>query len=245
MPRLRFSQEYLSTLVAILGTTISPYLFFWQASQEVEEEKALGHRTLRQRRGATLDDLYYAAWDVNIGMFFSNFVMYFIILATAATLHRAGHTEIRTAADAALALKPLAGEAAYLLFTLGLIGSGFLAVPILTTSSAYAVCEAYGWPHGLDEKLHRARRFYALIVGTTLLGTLINFAGIDVMSLLFWTAVLNGLLAPPLMIIIMLISSNKKIMGKRVNGPWMTALGWTATGLMFLAAIGLLATWTV
>jgi NRAMP (natural resistance-associated macrophage protein)-like metal ion transporter len=243
VPRLRLDREYLATLVAILGTTISPYLFFWQASQEVEEEKAHGATTLRQRQGASSDDLYYAAWDVNLGMFFSNLVMYFIILATAATLHRAGQTEIRTAADAALALKPLAGEAASLLLTLGLIGSGFLAVPILTTSSAYAVCEACKRPHGLDEKPHRARLFYALIVGSTLLGTAVNFLGIDVMALLFWTGVLNGLLAPPLMVIVMLISSNKAIMGKRINGPWIRLLGWAATGLMFLAAIGLVATW--
>jgi len=243
VPQIRLDREYLATLVAILGTTISPYLFFWQASQEVEEEKLQGRRTLRQRQGANGEDLYYAAWDVNLGMFFSNLVMYFIILATAATLHRAGSTEIRTAADAALALKPLAGEAASLLLTLGLIGSGFLAVPILTTSSAYAVCEAYGSPHGLDEKPHRARLFYSLIAGSTLLGTVVNFMGIDVMSLLFWTAVLNGLLAPPLMVIVMLISSNKTIMGKKKNGPWLSALGWTATGLMSLAAIGLVATW--
>ncbi len=152
IPTVRFDAGFLSTLVALLGTTISPYLFFWQASQEVEEKKAITRKRLWRRKGATDEELSYAAWDVNIGMLFSNAVMYFIILATAATLWKAGRRDIQTAADAAEALRPLAGDAAYLLMTLGLVGSGVLAVPILTGSSAYAVCEAFQWNYGLDKK---------------------------------------------------------------------------------------------
>ena len=152
IPTVSFDAASLAMLVGILGTTISPYLFFWQASQEVEEKKALRRKRLWRRKGATDNELSYAAWDVNIGMLFSNVVMYFIILATAATLWKAGRTDIQTAADAAEALRPLAGNAAYLLMTLGLVGSGVLAVPILTGSSAYAVCEAFHWKHGLDQK---------------------------------------------------------------------------------------------
>jgi len=154
-PTVSFDAASLSMLVGILGTTISPYLFFWQASQEVEEKKALRRKHLWRRKGATDNELSYAAWDVNIGMSFSNVVMYFIILATAATLWKAGRTDIQTAADAAEALRPLAGNAAYLLMTLGLVGSGVLAVPVLTGSSAYAVCEAFHWKLGLDKKGER------------------------------------------------------------------------------------------
>src|SRR5262249_8164577 len=158
----------------ILGTTISPYLFFWQASQEVEEEISIGRRTLQSRHGATDRELREAGIDVIIGMFFSNVVMYFIILATAATLFRAGKTDIQSAAEAAGALRPLAGDAAYALLALGLIGAGFLAVPILTGSSAYAIAEALGFRYGLDVKPRRAKLFYAMIVATTLVGVLVN-----------------------------------------------------------------------
>src|SRR5262249_28578155 len=150
VPEVQFDAEFLAMLVALLGTTISPYLFFWQASQEVEEEIALGHRRLRERQGSTDAELRTAAWDVNVGMLLSNLVMYFIILGSAATIYQAGPREIQSAADAALALRPLAGDAAELLLALGFVGSGFLAVPVLTGSSAYAVAEAFLWKHGLD-----------------------------------------------------------------------------------------------
>jgi len=233
----------LATLVALLGTTISPYLFFWQASQEVEEKRALTRKRLWTRHGCTDAELSYAAWDVNTGMLFSNVVMYFIILASAATLNRAGLTNIQTAADAAEALRPLAGNAASLLLTLGLVGSGFLAVPILTGSSAYAVCEAFGWKHGLNEKLAGAKRFYALIVGATVCGALINYIGINPVTALFWTAVLNGLLAPPLLMVIMLVANNKAVMGERANGLTLNILGWATVLLMSAAAVALLVTW--
>jgi Mn2+/Fe2+ NRAMP family transporter len=217
IPTFSFDSSLLTILIAILGTTISPYLFFWQASQEVEE-LTNGQKRLWQRKRPNDEDLQYAAWDVNTGMLLSNVVMYFIILATAATLHKTGQTDINTAADAAAALRPLSGNAAYVLMALGLIGSGLLAIPILTTSGAYAVCETFGWKWGLDEKFRRAKQFYVVIAVYTLVGLLINFMDINPMDALFWAAVVNGLIAPPLLFIIMLVANNKRIMGKRVNG---------------------------
>lgn len=243
IPTFSFDRTFLTALVAILGTTISPYLFFWQASQEVEEKIEMGQTTLRERKGATRKELKYAAWDTIIGMFFSNIVMYFIILATAATLFKAGKTNIESATEAAQALRPLAGDAAYFLLALGLIGAGFLAVPILTGSAAYAVSEAFGWKYGLDKKPERAKQFYAIIGVSTLIGTLINFIGINPIKALFWTAVINGFLAPPLLVIIMLVANNKKVMGNKVNGVWTNALGWITTVVMFAAAIALVLTW--
>jgi len=243
VPTFRFDSTFLTTLVAILGTTISPYLFFWQATQEVEEEVSLGRTRLWQRRGATDPELQYAAWDVNIGMLLSNVVMYFIILATAATLFKPGQTDIQSAADAAEALRPLAGAAAAILLALGLIGAGFLAVPILTGSAAYALSEAFGWRYGLDQNPARAKQFYAVIAVATLVGMLINFVGINPIDALYWTAVINGFLAPPLLVLIMLIANNRAVMGKRVNGPWTNLLGWAATAAMFAAAVVLVLTW--
>jgi NRAMP (natural resistance-associated macrophage protein)-like metal ion transporter len=243
VPALSLDGDVLTSLMAILGTTISPYLFFWQASHEVEEEISMGRRTLTARRGATDKELNYAGIDVTTGMLFSNVVMYFIILATAATLFKAGQTDIRSAAEAAQALRPLAGDAAYVLFAVGVIGAGFLGVPILTGASAYAIAEALGWKHGLDEKPRRARLFYAMIIVPTLIGMLVNFAGINPIGALFWTAVINGFLAPPLLVVIMLIANNRKVMGHRVNGRWANAVGWATTVVMFVAALGLVLTW--
>ena len=242
VPHLSFNAKFLSMLVAILGTTISPYLFFWQASQEVEEQISMGRTRLWQRKGATDGELHYAAWDVNLGMFFSNLVMYFIILATAATLFHAGKTDIQSAYDAAQALRPIAGRAATALLAVGLIGAGFLAVPILTGASAYALSEAFGWKRGLDHKPRTAKEFYALIAVSTLVGMMINFIGINPIKALFWTAVINGILAPPLLVLIMLVANNKKVMGTRANGRAVNALGWVATVAMTLAAMGLFAT---
>jgi Mn2+/Fe2+ NRAMP family transporter len=238
-PTFRFDSAFLAMVVAILGTSISPYLFFWQADEEVEEEISMGRRTLKQRRGASDSELKYASMDVNIGMFFSNLVMYFIILATATTLFKAGKTSIHSATDAALALQPIAGDAASILLALGLIGSGFLAVPVLTGSVGYAVAEGFGWKYGLDEKPKRARKFYAIIAASTLVGMLMNFIGINPLSALFWTAVINGFLAPPLLVLLMLVANNRKVLGKRVNGRGLNILGWLTTIVMFLAAIAL------
>jgi len=243
VPTLRVDHQYLMTLVAILGTTISPYLFFWQASQEVEEELNMGRLTLAEREGATDREIKIAEIDVNTGMLFASIVFYFVILASAATLHVAGKTDIQTATDAAEALKPLSGGAASILFALGLIGSGFLAVPVLTGSSAYAIGEAFGWNCGLDEKLRTAPRFYAVIIVSTLVGMLINFLRIQPVTALFWTAVINGVLAPPLLVMIMLVSNNKEVMGKRVNGRLTNFIGWTTAAVMSAAALGMFVTW--
>jgi NRAMP (natural resistance-associated macrophage protein)-like metal ion transporter len=243
LPTLRFNRQLLLVLVAVLGTTISPYLFFWQADQEVEEEISMGRRTLRQRVGATPAELKYADWDVAVGTLFSNVVMYFIILSTASTLFRAGMTDIQSATEAALALRPLAGNAAALLWAPGLIGAGVLSVPILTGSAAYAIAEALGWKHGLDEKPRRAKLFYGMITVSTLAGMLINFIGINPIRALFWTAVINGFLAPPILVVVMLIANNKKALGSHVNGRISNVLGWFTTIVMFAAAIALLLTW--
>jgi NRAMP (natural resistance-associated macrophage protein)-like metal ion transporter len=243
VPHLSFDQQYLTTLVAIFGTTISPYLFFWQASQEVEEEISMGRKSVEQRRGASYRELKKALLDTDVGMFFCNLVFYFVIVSAAATLHKAGVTNIQSATDAAVALEPLAGGAAKYLFALGLIGVGFLAVPVLTASAAYAVAETFNWECQLDDKPHEAKRFYAVIGGSTLVGVLINFAGINAMSALYWTAVINGLISPPLLVIIMLVSNNKSVMGQNVNGTGANVLGWLAAVVMFAAAIAMLVTW--
>jgi NRAMP (natural resistance-associated macrophage protein)-like metal ion transporter len=243
IPSFPWNRAFLALTVGILGTTISPYMFFWQSNQEVEEEIAAGRKTLAQRKGATVAELKYAALDVNLGMLASNLVMYFIILSTAATLFKAGKTEIQGAAEAAQALRPLAGRAAEALLALGLIGTGFLAVPILTGSSAYAVAEAFGWKHGFDRHPEHAKGFYWLIAGSTLLGMLINFVGINPMKALFATAVINGFLAPPLLFLILKVSNDRAIMGKRVNGKLLNVAGWTTAAVMSAAAIALVVTW--
>jgi len=237
VPNFHWNQSSVGTLVGILGTTISPYLFFWQATQEVEEEKSVGRKTLAQRRGATLHELADARLDVNTGMFFSNLVMYFIILATASTLHRAGLQDIQTARQAAEALRPLVGDAAYVLFAMGLIGTGLLAIPVLAGSASFAVAELFVWRAGLDLKPRRARRFYLVFAGAMGAGILLGLFGTNPIRILFFSAVLNGLLAPPLMVLVMLVGGNPKIMGEHVNSLWLRLLGWTATAVMTAAAL--------
>jgi NRAMP (natural resistance-associated macrophage protein)-like metal ion transporter len=243
IPKLSFDATFLATVVAILGTTISPYLFFWQADQEVEEEISFGRTSLAARRGASAAEIKYAKWDVRIGMFFSNVVMYFIILATAATLFKSGHTNIASAADAAEALKPLAHGAASWLFAVGMIGSGFLAVPVLTACNGYAVTQALRQQHGLNLKIRNARMFYGVIIASTLVGVVINFVGVNPIRALFLAAIINGFLAPPLLVAIMLVANNRQIMRDKVNGRWANILGWTTTLVMFLAALALVLTW--
>jgi len=236
VPTVHWNREWLMTLVGILGTTISPYLFFWQASHEVEEMKAQGLVTLRERQGATAHELQDARLDVGIGMLFSNLVMYFIILTTAATLHRAHVGGIETTRQAAEALRPLAGDGAYLLFTIGILGTGFLAIPILMGSASFAVAELYRWRAGLDHPFGRAPRFYLVMVVSLVGALVLDLLHLSPIRMLFWSAVLNGVLAPPLMVLVMLVGNNREIMGKDVNGFWLNALGWTATALMTLAA---------
>jgi NRAMP (natural resistance-associated macrophage protein)-like metal ion transporter len=242
VPDLRWSRDSIATLVGILGTTISPYLFFWQATQEVEEEKSMGRKTVAERRGASPHELADARLDVNTGMFFSNIVMYFIILATASTLHRAGQRDIQTAAQAAEALRPLAGDAAYVLFGIGLIGTGLLAIPVLAGSASFAVAELFSWRAGLDLAPHRAPRFYLVFAGAMAGGIVLGLFDTNPMRILFLSAVLNGLLAPPLMVLVMLVGGNRKIMGEHVNGFWLSLLGWTATAVMTAAAVAFFAT---
>jgi NRAMP (natural resistance-associated macrophage protein)-like metal ion transporter len=242
MPHIEWSSGFLATLVGILGTTISPYLFFWQASQEVEHERGQGRRTGAQRQGATDAELRAARTDVLTGMLFSNVVMYFIILTTAATLHAHGHYAITTAREAADALRPLAGHGAYLLFTLGLIGTGMLAVPILAGSAAYAVAEAQAWRGALDDRLRLAPGFYAVMAVAMLIGLALDYVGFNAVQMLFWSAVLNGVLAPPLIVLVVLLTSNPAIMGTRASSPLLRMLGWATAMIMTAAGIGMLVT---
>jgi len=242
VPHVPWDARAVPTLVGILGTTISPYLFFWQASQEVEEERAKGRRTVAERRGASDHELRDARQDVFTGMAFSNVVMYFIILATAATLFRAGRNDIETSRQAAEALRPLAGDGAYLLFAVGLIGTGLLATPVLAGSASYAVAELFAWRAGLDLKPSQARRFYLVLGGAIVAGVLLDTLGIGAIRMLFLSAIINGLLAPPLMLLVMLVGNNRAIMGTRVNGVWLNVFGWGATAVMTLAMLAFL--WT-
>jgi NRAMP (natural resistance-associated macrophage protein)-like metal ion transporter len=242
VPHVEWTNRYLAVFVGILGTTISPYLFFWQAAQEVEEDRAAGRRTVRQRRGATDEDLRRVRTDVLTGMFFSNLVMYFIILTTAATLHAHGETSIATAREAAEALRPLAGAGAYWLFAIGLIGTGMLGVPVLAGSCAYAVAEAEGWRGSLDDTPRLARRFYAVVAVAMLVGLILNYVGLDAVTMLFWSAVVNGVLAAPLIVLVVLLTSDHAVMGRRVNPPLLRWLGWATAVVMTAATVGMVAT---
>jgi len=243
IPEITPTKDYLFTFVAIFGTTISPYLFFWQAAQEVEAkqelEKEIGDRPHR----AIERELRSARTDVLAGMVVSNFVMYFIILTAGATLHVHGHTNVQSAADAAAALKPVAGSAAALLFTLGIVGTGLLGVPVLAGSAAYAIAEAARWRRGMDATPHQARNFYIVIALAMLIGTMLTFTPIEPIRLLLWSAVINGMLAPPLIVIVLVICNNRKVMGGQRNG-WMLNIGGTvAAVIMTGSAVALIASW--
>lgn len=235
-PTLTFSKDQILLITGILGTTISPYLFFWQTSQEVEEQILGGKTTLEQRQEeSTNQEIGAMRTDVWSGMFLSNMVMFFIIAACAATLYGGGITNISSAAEAAQALRPLAGDQAYLLFALGIIGTGLLAVPVLAGSASYALAESFGWRHGLYRNLRQAYAFYGVIIISTLIGVAINFIGMDSIKALIYSAVLNGLIAPVILILIILLSNNKKIMGRWSNHPVAASLGWIVTVLMVAA----------
>jgi len=241
IPHVEWSKNYISVLVGILGTTISPYLFFWQAAQEVEEDRDHRKNTVAKRKGATNKELHLAKRDVITGMLLSNVVMYFLILTTGATLNAHGQKHIETAKQAAEALRPLAGLGAYWLFTLGIIGTGMLAVPVLAGSCAYAIAEGAKWRDAsLNLQPRLAAKFYTVIAVSILVGLAFDFAGINAVKMLFWSAILNGLLAPPLVIMVVLLTSDRKIMGDRVNSPRMKLLGWTCAIVMSAAAISLL-----
>ena len=237
IPNFGNSASYLQALVAVLGTTISPYLFFWQANSEVDEAKDAGAESVKERRGASNADLKYMGLDVGAGMLASNCVMYFIILTTAATLHKNNISQIQSAGDAAKALAPLLGNWAEIVFAAGFIGTGFLAVPVLIGSSSYAIAEAMGWPCGLGEKFWKAKRFYLLVTVSMSAAMIFNYLKINPMQALYWTAILNGLLAPPILVLVMLVSGNKEIMGKRTNTVPLSIFGWLTTVLMTVAAV--------
>jgi NRAMP (natural resistance-associated macrophage protein)-like metal ion transporter len=226
-------------LVAILGTTISPYLFFWQASQEVEQEKAMGRRMLVQRQGATSREIVDRKLDVGTGTFFSNLVMYFIILTAALTLHQNGVTNIETSKQAAEALRPLAGSFAYFLYTAGLIGVGLLAIPTLTGSAAYAFAETFTWKEGLDKSFKGARAFYSVLFFSTLLGIAMDFLNINPVKALFWTAVINGVLAPFLLVAILYVACDRKLMQGQPSSMLSRVVVAITTIAMFAAAIGM------
>ncbi len=237
VPHLELSPGFLAAIVAVLGTTISPYLFFWQASSEVDEMKAAGEERRRGDGGVRRSQLTAARVDIVTGMLFSNVVMYFIILTSAAALHVHGKTQIQTAADAAAALQPFAGHFASVLFAAGLIGTGLLAVPILSGSAAYALKELLKLPGSLASKPSRRPTFYAIMIGATAAGVGIDLLGVNPITALFLTAVLNGIVAPPLLILIAILASDRGVMHRRTSGPLSKVLTWAAAAVMSVAAL--------
>jgi len=241
VPQFTLDRDHAMALVAIFGTTISPYLFFWQAGQEVEEQHRRHIKPLHISPRNAGPELRRIRLDTLVGMGFSHIVALCIVIATAATLHVNGVREIESAAQAAEALRPIAGDLAFALFAVGIIGTGLLAVPVLAGSAAYAVSETFGWTEGLNRKPREAKAFYGVIVFATAGGVALNFIGIDPMKALYWAAVVNGLLAPPLMTVTMFIATNPKVMGKLVLSRRLKFVGWLATAVMWvIAAIFLL-----
>ncbi|HEX4774019.1 MAG TPA: divalent metal cation transporter [Candidatus Saccharimonadales bacterium] len=242
VPHITFSKDQLLLICAILGTTISPYLFFWQTSQEVEEQILQGKTTVKMRQGAVKEDVRSMRIDVWSGMFLSNVVMFFIIATCGALLFSHGITNINSASQAAEALRPFAGNQTYLLFAVGIIGTGLLTIPVLAGSSSYAIAESFRWKEGLDTKLHKAHAFYGIIIIAMLVGLGLNFIGLDPIKALIYSAVANGIVAPIVLVPIVLISSNKKIMGQWVNKPIITFIGWLVVALMAIAGVAAILT---
>ncbi len=240
VPHVRFSRDWFATVVGVLGTTITPYLFFWQASLMIEDERAAGKTTIRSRQGTNDDELRVMHADVNVGMIYSNIVALFIIVTTAATLGAHGVHSIDSAQQAAQALRPLAGPGAELLFAIGMVGTGILAVPVLATSSAYVAAETFLFREGLDERPGRAVKFYATIALGVGIGIVMNLLGIDAIRALFWSAVLNGVAAIPLIVAIVWLASDKKIMGKWRSSPLARAWGWLTALIMAMATIAMI-----
>ncbi|NMM76671.1 NRAMP family divalent metal transporter [Acidovorax sp. SRB_24] len=243
LPHLQWQQDYITTTVAVFGTTISPYLFFWQASQEVEEMHAQPRaRALKDTLAQAGDQLRRIKLDTLIGMAFSNLVAFSIVLTTALTLHAHGVTDIQTSAQAATALRPIAGEFAFLLFTVGIVGTGLLAVPVLAGSAAYAVAGTFHWKSSLESKPMAAKGFYGIIAMATLVGVGMGLTSIDPIKALFWSAVLNGVISLPIMVVMMLMAVRSDIMGALVLGAGLKALGWLCTGVMAVAVLAMLVT---
>ena len=243
VPNLSFKREYMAALIAVLGTTISPYLFFWQSAEEVEEMKSPPkEKPLKKTPRRASAQLQRIKIDTYVGMAFSNLIAYCIILTVAVTLHAHGKTDIDTAAQAAEALRPIAGTFASLLFSLGVVGTGLLAVPVLGGSAAYAVGEAFRWPVGLERKAHEAKAYYAVLALATLIGLGLNFTRIDPIRALVWSAMINGITAAPVTCFMMLLASNRKVMGKLTLPVYLKVLGWAGAAIMALAAIGMFVT---
>lgn len=240
MPEVHLDRTWITTAMGVLGTTITPYLFFWQSALEVEEEKAEGRTTVAERRGATDEEIHEAHFDVNIGMVFSNVVMFFIITTTALTLFAHGKTNIQTAQDAAQALRPLAGDFAYLLFMLGMVGTGLLAIPALAGSSAYIAADTLSFRRaGLDQPPRRAPRFYAVLGAGLVIGAALPFTGIDPIRALYWSAVLNGVVSVPLLFLVIRIATDHKVMGRWRSSRLARAWSWIAFVLMAAAAVAM------
>jgi len=237
VPHFTFNKDHVTALVAVLGTTISPYLFFWQSGQEVEEQHRRHVKPLMVSPRRAGPELRRIRVDTLVGMAFSNLTAIVIVIATAATLHKAGITQIDSAVQAATALRPLAGELAFALFAIGIISTGLLAVPVLAGSAAYAVAEMFGWREGLNQRPREAKAFYGVIALATLAGVAMNFFNVNPMKALYWAAVVNGLLAPPLMIVTMLIAHNRKVMGELVIGRGLAFWGWLSTAVMSGVAV--------
>ena len=240
-PQLTWDNDTITMVVAVFGTTISPYLFFWQAAQEMEDLRAT-KGTLPHHKDEARRHLRRIRWDTLIGMGFSNLVAFFIILSTAATLHASGVTNIQTSAQAAEALRPLAGDFTFFLFSLGIIGTGLLAIPVLAGSAAYAVSEAFDWRTGLDLKPYEGRRFYSIVLIATIGGVILCFLPIDPMKELFYSAVINGVIAVPIMAVMMLLGTRQVVMGDYAIGKRLRWLGWLATAVMAVAVFGMFAT---
>ena len=244
VPSFSLKAEYIIAIVAVFGTTISPYLFFWQASQEVEEQRtADGEEPLITAPDQARAQLRRIKIDTYIGMGFSNIVAFFIMLTAAVTLHLHGITDIETSAQAAQALRPLAGDFAFMLFSAGIVGTGLLAVPVLAGSAAYAVAESFQWRIGLGLKLLQARGFYAIVSIATILGVALNFTPIDPIKALFWSSVINGVVAVPIMVVMMLMAMRSDIMGPFVITRRLKILGWLATAIMAIVVLAMFATW--
>jgi Mn2+/Fe2+ NRAMP family transporter len=243
VPQVHFDRDFLSIVVAIIGTSLSAYIYTWESNQQVEEKIEAGKTRLSQRIGASNAELRRSRRDVLAGMIFSNLIMYFIMMSTGATLHAHGQTNIETAAQAAEALRPLAGAGASVLFTAGIIGVGCLAIPVMTAGAAYDLAQSFGWRASLHARPGEAPKFYWAIAGLTALAVLLNFLGFNPMRALVWSGIVQGFSTPPLLLLIMLMTNDRRIMGEKINSAWTNALGWITTVSVFAASAGLVLTW--
>jgi NRAMP (natural resistance-associated macrophage protein)-like metal ion transporter len=243
IPTIQFNREFLSLLVAAIGCSLSAYIFTWQSNEEVEEQIEMGRTKVSERRGASDEDLKLTRRDVTFGMLFSSLIIYFIVLSTAATLFQSGKHDIQTAAEAAAALAPLAGRAAGILFAVGVVAVGFLAVPVMTAGAAYDLCQTFRWHHGLHAKPSEAKEFYIAIAVCTAIAVAINFLGINPMRALVWAGIVQGFSTPPLFLLIMRLTNNRRVMGDQVNSRALNVLGWLTTAAIFSASAGLVLSW--